>query len=146
MSSFKFEQLLPSLPELRAKHLLFPILLITGAANQIKATRFSCINVAFQLCRNFAQFHSTAVFLLPSVSRVLLKQKGKPPPGPPPQQPRGLASLFAKKQETPKLLKAMFGGKGKEGLSKLLQLKRQETQVMTQKPEQNLLRGLGQAE
>lgn len=76
------------------------------------------------------------VFLFPSVSRVLLKQKGKPPPGPPVQQPRGLASLFGQKQETPKLFKAMLGGKGKEGLAKLLQLKRQqETRVKTQKTE-----------
>ncbi|XP_017930193.1 cyclic nucleotide-gated cation channel beta-3 [Manacus vitellinus] len=58
--------------------------------------------------------------------RVLLKQKGKPPPGPPVQQPRGLASLFGQKQETPKLFKAMLGARGKDGLAKLLQLKRQQ--------------------
>ncbi|XP_068039075.1 cyclic nucleotide-gated channel beta-3 [Anomalospiza imberbis] len=64
--------------------------------------------------------------LLMKKAKVLLKQKGKPPPGPPMQQPRGLASLFGQKQETPKLFKAMLGGKGKEGLAKLLQLKKQE--------------------
>uniref|UniRef100_A0A8C0BWA0 Cyclic nucleotide gated channel subunit beta 3 n=1 Tax=Buteo japonicus TaxID=224669 RepID=A0A8C0BWA0_9AVES len=64
--------------------------------------------------------------LLMKKAKVLLKTKGKPPPGPPVQQPRGLASLFGQKQETPKLFKAMVGGKGKEGLAKLLQLKRQQ--------------------
>ncbi|KAM9643117.1 cyclic nucleotide-gated channel beta-3 [Morphnus guianensis] len=74
------------------------------------------------------------VFSFLPVSRVLLKTKGKPPPGPPVQQPRGLASLFGHKQETPKLFKAMLGGKGKEGLARLLQLKRQQDiQVMPQK-------------
>uniref|UniRef100_A0A8D2N286 Cyclic nucleotide-binding domain-containing protein n=1 Tax=Zonotrichia albicollis TaxID=44394 RepID=A0A8D2N286_ZONAL len=64
--------------------------------------------------------------LLMKKAKVLLKQKGKPPPGPPVQQPRGLASLFGQKQETPKLFKAMLGGKGREGLAKLLQLKKQQ--------------------
>ncbi|KAI1243490.1 hypothetical protein IHE44_0001115, partial [Lamprotornis superbus] len=64
--------------------------------------------------------------LLMKKAKVLLKQKGKPAPGPPVPQPRGLASLFGQKQETPKLFKAMLGGKGKEGLAKLLQLKKQE--------------------
>nr|XP_031359600.1 cyclic nucleotide-gated cation channel beta-3 [Lonchura striata domestica] len=71
--------------------------------------------------------------LLMKKAKVLLKQKGKPPPGPPVPQPRGLASLFGQKQETPKLFKAMLGGKGKEGLAKLLQLKKQqETQEKPQ--------------
>lgn len=71
------------------------------------------------------------------VSRVLLKEKGKPAPGPPVQQPRGLAGLFTQKQETPKLFKAMLGGKGRDGLARLLQLKReQDTQVMPQQREQ----------
>ncbi|KAM6281289.1 cyclic nucleotide-gated channel beta-3 [Porphyrio hochstetteri] len=78
--------------------------------------------------------------LLMKKAKVLLKEKGKPPPGPPVQQPRGLASLFGQKQETPKLFKAMLGGKGKEGLARLLQLKRErdikETQTETEKPEQ----------
>ncbi|NXY60478.1 CNGB3 protein, partial [Callaeas wilsoni] len=73
--------------------------------------------------------------LLMKKAKVLLKQKGKPPPGPPVQQPRGLASLFGQKQETPKLFRAMLGGKGKDGLAKLLQLKRQETRVKTEKTE-----------
>ncbi|XP_057227109.1 cyclic nucleotide-gated cation channel beta-3 [Malurus melanocephalus] len=64
--------------------------------------------------------------LLMKKAKVLLKQKGKPPPGPPAPQPRGLASLFGQKPETPKLFKAMLGGKGKDGLAKLLQLKRQQ--------------------
>lgn len=70
------------------------------------------------------------------VCRVLLKEKGKPAPGPPVQQTRGLAGLFGQKQETPKLFKAMLGGRGKEGLARLLQLKReQDIQVMPQKTE-----------
>ncbi|NXD99899.1 CNGB3 protein, partial [Chaetorhynchus papuensis] len=74
--------------------------------------------------------------LLMKKAKVLLKQKGKPPPGPPPQQPRGLAGLFGQKPETPKLFRAMLGGKGKEGLAKLLQLKKQQqTEVKTQKTE-----------
>ncbi|NXL46922.1 CNGB3 protein, partial [Podilymbus podiceps] len=73
--------------------------------------------------------------LLMKKAKVLLKEKGKPAPGPPVQQPRGLASLFGQKQETPKLFKAI-GGKGKEGLARLLQLKRQQTiQVIPQKTE-----------
>ncbi|KAJ7399649.1 hypothetical protein BTVI_113017 [Pitangus sulphuratus] len=64
--------------------------------------------------------------LLMKKAKVLLKQKGKPPPGPPVPQPRGLAGLFGQKQETPKLFKAMLGAKGKDGLAKLLQLKRQQ--------------------
>ncbi|XP_064297845.1 cyclic nucleotide-gated cation channel beta-3 [Phalacrocorax carbo] len=78
--------------------------------------------------------------LLMKKAKVLLKQKGKPAPGPPVKQPHGLGSLFGKKQETPTLFKVMFGGKGKEGLARLLQLKReqdiQETQAEAQgKPE-----------
>lgn len=70
------------------------------------------------------------------LSRVLLKEKGKPPPGPPVQQPQGLASLFGKERETPKLFKVMLGSKGKEGLARLLQLKKeQDIQVMPQKIE-----------
>ncbi|NXW22374.1 CNGB3 protein, partial [Circaetus pectoralis] len=64
--------------------------------------------------------------LLMKKAKVLLKTKGKPPPGQPVQKPRGLAGLFGNKQETPKLFKAMLGGKGKEGLTRLLQLKRQD--------------------
>uniref|UniRef100_A0A672TWC2 Cyclic nucleotide gated channel subunit beta 3 n=1 Tax=Strigops habroptila TaxID=2489341 RepID=A0A672TWC2_STRHB len=64
--------------------------------------------------------------LLMKKAKVLLKEKGKPAPGPPVQQPRGLASLFGQKQETPKLFKAMLGGKGRDGLVRLLQLKRQQ--------------------
>lgn len=52
------------------------------------------------------------------------------------QQTRGLACLFGQKQETPKLFKAMLGGRGKEGLARLLQLKReQDIQVMPRKTE-----------
>ncbi|XP_009890245.1 PREDICTED: cyclic nucleotide-gated cation channel beta-3 [Charadrius vociferus] len=64
--------------------------------------------------------------LLMKKAKVLLKEKGKPAPGPPVQQTRGLASLFGQKQETPKLFKAMLGGRGKEGLARLLQLKREQ--------------------
>ncbi|KAK4825616.1 hypothetical protein QYF61_001296 [Mycteria americana] len=69
--------------------------------------------------------------------RVLLKEKGKPAPGPPVKQPQGLASLLAKKQETPKLFRAMLGGKGKEGLARLLQLKRERDIQETQAEEEN---------
>ncbi|NWX86610.1 CNGB3 protein, partial [Nothoprocta ornata] len=62
--------------------------------------------------------------LLMKKAKVLLKEKGKPAPAPPP--PRGLASLFGQKQETPKLFKAMLGGKGKAGLATLLKLKREQ--------------------
>ncbi|XP_054241477.1 cyclic nucleotide-gated cation channel beta-3 [Indicator indicator] len=64
--------------------------------------------------------------LLMKKAKVLLKEKGKPQAGPPVPQPRGLASLFGQKPETPKLFKAMLGGKGKEGLTKLLQLKKEQ--------------------
>uniref|UniRef100_A0A8C8ALZ5 Cyclic nucleotide gated channel subunit beta 3 n=1 Tax=Otus sunia TaxID=257818 RepID=A0A8C8ALZ5_9STRI len=75
--------------------------------------------------------------LLMKKAKVLLKEKGKPAPGPPVQQPRGLASLFGQKQETPKLFKALLGGKGREGLARLLQLKRQQDiQAEAKKPEQ----------
>ncbi|XP_039939662.1 cyclic nucleotide-gated cation channel beta-3 [Hirundo rustica] len=72
--------------------------------------------------------------LLMKKAKVLLKQKGKPAPGPPMPQARGLADLFGKKKETPKLFKAMLGGKGKgkEGFSKLLQLRKQEETQETQ--------------
>ncbi|XP_074676376.1 cyclic nucleotide-gated channel beta-3 [Strix aluco] len=70
--------------------------------------------------------------LLMKKAKVLLKEKGKPAPGPPVQQPRGLASLFGQKQETPKLFKALLGGKGREGLARLLQLKRQQDIQETQ--------------
>ncbi|XP_072707264.1 cyclic nucleotide-gated channel beta-3 [Ciconia boyciana] len=74
--------------------------------------------------------------LLMKKAKVLLKEKGKPAPGPPVKQPQGLVSLLAKKQETPKLFRAMLGGKGKEGLARLLQLKReQHIQVMPWKIE-----------
>ncbi|KAM9302582.1 cyclic nucleotide-gated channel beta-3 [Morus bassanus] len=80
--------------------------------------------------------------LLMKKAKVLLKEKGKPAPGPQVKQPQGLASLFGKKQETPTLFKVMFGGKGKEGLARMLQLKReqdiQETQAEAEsKPEQD---------
>ncbi|NXE23496.1 CNGB3 protein, partial [Ardeotis kori] len=76
--------------------------------------------------------------LLMKKAKVLLKEKGKPAPGPPVQQPRGLADLFGQKKETPKLFKAMLGGTGKQGLARLLQLKReQDIQVMPQKIKEN---------
>ncbi|XP_064010418.1 cyclic nucleotide-gated cation channel beta-3 [Pogoniulus pusillus] len=64
--------------------------------------------------------------LLMKKAKVLLKEKGKPQAGPPVQQPRGLAGFFATKPETPKLFKAMLGGKGRDGLAKLLQLKKEQ--------------------
>ncbi|XP_010132516.1 PREDICTED: cyclic nucleotide-gated cation channel beta-3, partial [Buceros rhinoceros silvestris] len=78
--------------------------------------------------------------LLMKKAKVLLKEKGKPPPGPPVQQPRGLAGFFGPKQETPKLFKALLGGKGKDGIAKLLQLKKaqdsQEPQAEAEKKPQ----------
>lgn len=117
----------------------FPALLLPLHSGPKKIGRKSCqifiheydILVLQELCSVSQQ---CCVFSFLPVSRVLLKTKGKPPPGPPVQQPRGLAGLFGQKQETPKLFKAMLGGKGKEGLAKLLQLKRQQdVQVMPQK-------------
>ncbi|XP_054046834.1 cyclic nucleotide-gated cation channel beta-3 [Rissa tridactyla] len=75
--------------------------------------------------------------LLMKKARVLLKEKGKPAPGPPAQQPRGLADLFGQKKETPKLFKVMFGGKGKEGLAKLLKMKREQDIQETQAEAEN---------
>ncbi|XP_074433485.1 cyclic nucleotide-gated channel beta-3 [Larus michahellis] len=75
--------------------------------------------------------------LLMKKARVLLKEKGKPAPGPPAQQPRGLADLFGQKKETPKLFKAMLGGKGKEGLAKLLKMKREQDIQETQAEAEN---------
>ncbi|XP_063183215.1 cyclic nucleotide-gated cation channel beta-3 [Chroicocephalus ridibundus] len=75
--------------------------------------------------------------LLMKKARVLLKEKGKPAPGPPAQQPRGLADLFGQKKETPKLFKVMLGGKGKEGLAKLLKMKREQDIQETQAEAEN---------
>ncbi|XP_064363849.1 cyclic nucleotide-gated cation channel beta-3 [Dromaius novaehollandiae] len=77
--------------------------------------------------------------ILMKKAKVLLKEKGKT--APPPPQPRGLASLFGQRPETPKLFKAMLGGKGKTGLATLLKLKREQEVQLTQaqnekKPEQ----------
>ncbi|NWX19003.1 CNGB3 protein, partial [Aegotheles bennettii] len=66
--------------------------------------------------------------LLMKKAKYLLKQKGKPASAPADQQPRGLAGFFGQKKETPKLFKAMIRLKGKEGLSKLLQLKKVESE------------------
>ncbi|KAM4686363.1 cyclic nucleotide-gated channel beta-3 [Amazona ochrocephala] len=96
--------------------------------------RLSSMNNTLALQELFSVSQHFCVFSFLPFSRVLLKEKGKPAPGPPVQQPRGLASLFGQKQETPKLFKAMLGGKGKDGLVKLLQLKRQQDiQVTPQK-------------
>ncbi|XP_051468588.1 cyclic nucleotide-gated cation channel beta-3 [Apus apus] len=66
--------------------------------------------------------------LLMKKAKVLLKQKGKPAPGPPVQEPRGLAGFFGKKKETPKLFKAMAGLRGKTDSSNTPQMKRDDTQ------------------
>ncbi|XP_074841542.1 cyclic nucleotide-gated channel beta-3 [Carettochelys insculpta] len=63
--------------------------------------------------------------LLMKKAKVLLKEKGKPTEAPP-VQTRGVANLFARKQETPKLFKAMFGGAGKGRLSMMLKLKKEQ--------------------
>ncbi|XP_071593987.1 cyclic nucleotide-gated channel beta-3 [Heliangelus exortis] len=75
--------------------------------------------------------------LLMKKAKVLLKQKGKPAPGPPVQQPRGLAGFFGQKKETPKLFKAMAGLRGKEGLAKMLQLKREQEAQESQAEAEN---------
>ncbi|XP_067409614.1 cyclic nucleotide-gated channel beta-3 [Emydura macquarii macquarii] len=75
--------------------------------------------------------------ILMKKAKVLLKEKGKPTTGPP-IQTIGVASLFAPKQPTPKLFKAMLGRSGKGGLAMLLKLKRlQAAQEKTEekKPE-----------
>ncbi|NXG66815.1 CNGB3 protein, partial [Hemiprocne comata] len=72
--------------------------------------------------------------LLMKKAKVLLKQKGKPAPGPPVQEPRGLAGFFGQKKETPKLFKAMAGLRGKESLFKVMK-RQDDTQVMPQKLE-----------
>ncbi|XP_077019339.1 cyclic nucleotide-gated channel beta-3 [Tamandua tetradactyla] len=63
--------------------------------------------------------------LLMKKAKVLLKQKAKTTEATPPR--RGLAFLFSSKEETPKMFKALLGGKGKAGLARLLKLKREQT-------------------
>lgn len=62
---------------------------------------------------------------------MLLKKKA---PGTEESPPRkGLAFLFQPKQKTPKMFKALLGGTGKAGLTRLLKMKREQTiQVMRQ--------------
>ncbi|XP_040343380.1 cyclic nucleotide-gated channel beta-3 isoform X2 [Herpailurus yagouaroundi] len=56
---------------------------------------------------------------------VLLKKKA---PGTEESPPRkGLAFLFQPKQKTPKMFKALLGGTGKAGLTRLLKMKREQT-------------------
>ncbi|XP_010004797.1 PREDICTED: cyclic nucleotide-gated cation channel beta-3 [Chaetura pelagica] len=78
--------------------------------------------------------------LLMKKAKVLLKQKGKPAPGPAVQEPRGLAGFFGQKKETPKLFKAMAGLRGKRDSSNTPQMKRDDTQEpqaeAEKKPEQ----------
>ncbi|KAM6171806.1 cyclic nucleotide-gated channel beta-3 [Erethizon dorsatum] len=63
--------------------------------------------------------------LLMKKARVLLKQKGKPKEATPPR--KGLAFLFPSKQQTPKMFKALLGGRGKTDLGRVLKLKREQT-------------------
>ncbi|XP_006880621.1 PREDICTED: cyclic nucleotide-gated cation channel beta-3 [Elephantulus edwardii] len=63
--------------------------------------------------------------LLMKKARVILKQKGKTAEATPPK--KGYAFLFPPKEETPKMFKALLGGKGKAGLARLLKLKKEQT-------------------
>ncbi|XP_049488639.1 cyclic nucleotide-gated cation channel beta-3 [Panthera uncia] len=63
--------------------------------------------------------------LLMKKASVLLKKKA---PGTEESPPRkGLAFLFQPKQKTPKMFKALLGGTGKAGLTRLLKMKREQT-------------------
>uniref|UniRef100_A0ACB8FEE4 Uncharacterized protein n=1 Tax=Sphaerodactylus townsendi TaxID=933632 RepID=A0ACB8FEE4_9SAUR len=68
--------------------------------------------------------------LLKKKGKALLKQKGKPTG--PPEPTKGFA-LLVKKQETPKMFKALMGGKG--GLAALIQLKREQEAQEKEKEE-----------
>lgn len=62
---------------------------------------------------------------------MLLKKKAPATEATPPR--KGLAFLFPPKQETPKMFKALLGGTGKAGLTRLLKLKREQAiQVIRQ--------------
>ncbi|XP_012372788.1 cyclic nucleotide-gated cation channel beta-3 [Octodon degus] len=63
--------------------------------------------------------------LLMKKARVLLKQNGDPKDATPPRQ--GLAFFAPSKRETPKMFKALLGGRGKANLGRLLRLKRAQT-------------------
>ncbi|XP_026920076.2 cyclic nucleotide-gated cation channel beta-3 [Acinonyx jubatus] len=63
--------------------------------------------------------------LLMKKASVLLKKKA---PGTEESPPRkGLVFLFQPKQKTPKMFKALLGGTGKAGLTRLLKMKREQT-------------------
>ncbi|EHB11209.1 Cyclic nucleotide-gated cation channel beta-3, partial [Heterocephalus glaber] len=62
--------------------------------------------------------------LLIKKARVLSKQKDKPKEETSPR--KELAFFFAPKQETPKMFKALLGGRGKVDLGRLLKLKREK--------------------
>ncbi|KAM9575390.1 cyclic nucleotide-gated channel beta-3 [Guaruba guarouba] len=127
----------PTLPGSQVKPLPSPALLLPLDLRTKNCCRFSSMNKQ----ELFSVSQHCCVFSFLPFSRVLLKEKGKPAPGPPVQQPRGLASLFGQKQETPKLFKAMLGGKGKDGLVKLLQLKRQQDIQVTPRKRTQVLPG-----
>lgn len=62
---------------------------------------------------------------------MLLKKKAPATEATSPR--KGLVFLFPPKQETPKTFKALLGGTGKAGLTRLLKLKREQTiQVIRQ--------------
>ncbi|XP_006727179.1 cyclic nucleotide-gated cation channel beta-3 [Leptonychotes weddellii] len=76
--------------------------------------------------------------LLMKKARVLLKKKAPATEATSPR--KGLAFLFPPKQETPKTFKALLGGTGKAGLTRLLKLKREQT---IQKASENSEEGEG---
>ncbi|XP_077732459.1 cyclic nucleotide-gated channel beta-3 isoform X2 [Canis aureus] len=76
--------------------------------------------------------------LLMKKASVLLKKKAPATETTPPR--KGLAFLFPPKQETPKIFKALLGGTGKAGLTRLLKLKREQT---IQKTSENSEEGEG---
>ncbi|XP_015276910.1 PREDICTED: cyclic nucleotide-gated cation channel beta-3 [Gekko japonicus] len=62
--------------------------------------------------------------LLRKKGKVLLRQKGKP--AGPPEPAKGFALLEKKYEETPKMFKALLGGKGRSGLAMLIKMKREQ--------------------
>ncbi|KAL8181949.1 UNVERIFIED_CONTAM: Cyclic nucleotide-gated cation channel beta-3 [Gekko kuhli] len=72
--------------------------------------------------------------LLKKKGKALLRQKGKP--AGPPEPAKGFALLVKKQQETPKMFKALLGGKGRSGLAMLIKMKRdQEAQEAEERKE-----------
>ncbi|XP_060100314.1 cyclic nucleotide-gated cation channel beta-3 [Heteronotia binoei] len=72
--------------------------------------------------------------LLRKKGKMLLRQKGKP--AGPPEAVKGFAMLVKKYQETPKMFKALLGGKGRSGLAMLIKMKRDQDEEEKRKEEE----------